>query len=335
MASVTGANGRPLGLGQVIVRLHARGTGMRLTRPTAAQQNQGVVALLTAGRVAGPASVTVSMPGSGPVRTLKVEAYSNPAQLVRGKGAWASFSTISSLGAQGILRRSVEEHVTHLYLETTGVRFIGQQILNQVLEEAHNLGIAVIAWDYAALRQPAAEASSARATLSYRTGLGAQVDGLAGDFEQNLAPGPMQTFSQAVRQAAGPHRVYVGIIYPPQYGFHTPIATMSNYVNVYAPMDYWMSAARPYTTGEAAAFVTQSIAAIRATPGERNVPIEVISQTQNVENSSGFGLYNPPPAQVIASAKAAQADGAIGVSFYDLRTQTAAQIAAIAALRYP
>jgi hypothetical protein len=124
----------------------------------------------------------------------------------------------------------------------------------------------------------------------------------------------------------------VGVIYPPQAGFNTPIATMAQYVNVFAPMDYWLTAARPYTPAEAANYVSQSISALRNTPGENGIPIEVISQTQNVENTSGFGLYNPPPAQIEASVRAAEAGGAIGVSFYDLRTQTAAQIAAIRAM---
>lgn len=305
---------------------------MRLAQPTAAERKSGVVALVTAGGAPGVASVIVSTAGSAS-QTLKVEAYSKPAQLVAGKGAWASFATYGALGARGILRRIADEGVTHLYLETTGLRFVGQPQLDAVLEKAHNLGIAVIAWDYASLIDPALEVRSAERTLAYRSALGAHVDGLAGDFEKNLSAGAVQTFSAAVRRAAGARRVYVGVIYPPQDGFATPIATMAKYVNVFAPMDYWLSAPRAYTPAEAAAYVTRSIAALRSTPGEDNLPIEVISQTQNVENASGFGLYNPPPAQVVASAKAAEAAGAIAVSFYDLRTQTAAQMAAIAALR--
>lgn len=330
VASLTTAGGNAAP--PATVRVTARGRGVRVTSPTSAERRRGVVAVLTAGGKAASVSITVSA-ADAPRRTLPVKVYSSPAQLVAGKGAWASFSTYSALGAETILRRSAEEGVTHLYLETTGLRFVGQSQLNQIVERAHNLGIAVIAWDYASLKDVAMEVRSAATTLAYTTAHGARVDGLAADFEANLAATAMQGFSSAVRRALGPHRVYVGIIYPPQFGFPTPIATMAHYVNVLAPMDYWLSAPRSYTPTQAAAFVTRSIQALRATPGEAGLPIEVISQTQNVENSSGFGLYNPPPAQVIASAKAAMADGAIGVSFYDLRTQTAAQIAAIAALR--
>lgn len=326
------AGGRPLRPADVRVTLRALGSGMRLRPPTAAERRRGVVALVTAGGAAGAAVVVVSATGAAP-QTLKLEAYTKPAQLVAGKGAWASFATYGALGARGILRRIAREGVTHLYLETTGLRFVGQAQLDTVLENAHNLGIAVIAWDYASLTDPALEVRSAERTLAFRSALGAHVDGLAGDFEKNLSAGAMRTFSAAVRRALGARRVYVGVIYPPQDGFATPIATMAQYVNVFAPMDYWLSAPRAYTPAEAAAYVTRSIVALRDAPGENNLPIEVVSQTQNVENASGFGLYNPPPAQVVASAKAAEAAGAVGVSFYDLRTQTPAQIAAIAALR--
>jgi hypothetical protein len=321
-------------LAGVTVRLHAPAGTVRLVRPTAAQRARGVVAVLRAGAAVARATVTVRDPGSA-AQTLPVRVYTKASQLVSGKGAWASFGTYSALGAAAILQRSAREGVTHLYLETTGVRFVGQPQLNSILQAAHNLGIAVIAWDYASLRSVPAEIRSADATVSYTTALGAQVDGLAGDFEANLAAGAMRAFSAAVRQAEGKSRAYVGIIYPPQFGFATPIATMARYVDVFAPMDYWLSAPRVYTAGQAAAFVTRSIQELRATPGEGGVPIEVVSQTQNIENSSGFGIYNPPPAQIVASTHAAIAAGAIGVSYYDLRTQTAAQMSTIASLSVP
>ena len=336
VANVVDAYGNPVSLSRapVHVILQTRDRGMYLARPTASERRNGVVALLRAGSRAGAGSLVVASPGVRALsQVLKVKVYSNPADLVAGKGAWASLSTYDALGPKGILHRMVAEGVTHLYLETTGLRFYGQHMLDAVVEQAHNAGIAVIAWDYASLLNPSTEASSAQATLNFRTPVGAQVDGLAGDFEQNLSPGAMRVFSSAVRQAAGPNRAYVGVIYPPQAGFNTPIATMAQYVNVFAPMDYWLTAARPYTPAEAANYVSQSISALRNTPGENGIPIEVISQTQNVENTSGFGLYNPPPAQIEASVRAAEAGGAIGVSFYDLRTQTAAQIAAIRAMR--
>ena len=333
MASVTNGSGSAESVASVTVTV--QGAGARLTRATAAQRAKGIVGIVRAGSAPGTASVAVSVAGAAIVQTLPVDAYARPADLLSGKGAWASIATFDALGAQTILARSAHEGVTHLYLEVAGINFVGTQQMDAIVQQAHNLGIAVIAWVYAPLTDVPAEIRSAETALAFKTALGGEADGLGGDFEKNLSASAMAAFSAAVRQALGPSRPYVGIIYPPQYGFDTPIATMARYVNVFAPMDYWLAAARPYTAVEAAAFVAVSMRELRSVPGEKGLPIEVISQTQDIENASGFGVYNPPPTQVVASTQAALADGAIGVSFYDLRTQTAAQISAIAALEVP
>lgn len=334
-ASITDPGGRPVGVGALRVSLASAPPGVHLEPPTATGRREGVVARLVAGASTGRARITVTWPGTALRQTLPVEVYSTPARLVAGKGAWVSFSTYAALGPSVILHRLAQEGVTHMYLETTGYNFAGRPELNALLEQAHNLGIAVIDWAWAPLNAVAREVQAASATIAYAAPHGGQADGLGGDFEIDLGAAPMQAFSRAVRRALGPERVYVGIVYPPQAGFPTPIAAMAKYVNVFAPMDYWLQAPRAYTPAQAAAYVVRSIQALRQAPGEDGLPIEVVSQTQNVENRSGFGRYNPPPDQVTASARAAVQAGAIGVSFYDLRTQTPAQIAAIAAFAMP
>jgi len=336
VARLTGGQGNALGVGSLRVTLPAGTAGMKVTRPTAAERSRGVVAVVTAGPAAGKATLTVSVPGTAVQQQLPLASYTSPAQLVAGKGAWISFDAYGQMAYPTMLQRMAQEGVTHVYVETTGVNFIGAPYLNGLLEQAHNLGIAVIAFAWAPLSRVQQEIASAGQTIAYATANGAQVDGFAGDFEQNLAPGAMRTFSAAVRQDLGPHRAYVGIIYAPQFGFATPVATMARYVDAFAPMDYWdASAARAYSPAYAAAFVAASIRQLRATPGENNVPIEVVSQTQDIASASGFGPLNPPAAQVAASAQAAAADGAIGVSFYELCNQTPAQIAAITAFQMP
>jgi hypothetical protein len=228
-----------------------------------------------------------------------------------------------------------QEGVTHLYLQTTGNRFYGQHILDTILAQAHNLGIAVISWDFPPLYDESEDALAAQASLTFKTPLGARVDGLVGDFEDNLAASAVGAYSRTVRAAAGPGRAYVAAIYPPQDGFVTPLRTLAKYVNVIAPMDYWLTEKRLYTYTDAYHYVADSIQSIRQQLGTYSVPIAVIAQTQDVIDASGFGPYNPPVSQIDGAVAAAKAYGAIGLSFYDLRTQTPAQIAAIAALKYP
>jgi hypothetical protein len=314
----------------VKVTLNGERSGFTLSTPTSTERSHGVVAVVTAPSHARKASVTVSIPGTADSQTLPIESYFRPDQLVAGKGAWISFDAYGQMPYSTMLQEMAEEGVHHVYVETTGVNFIGEPYLNALLEQAHNLGIAVIAQAWAPLSQVQQEINSAGQTIAYTTPDGGQVDGFAGDFEQNLSAGAMQEFSAAIRQDLGPNRVYVGIIYAPQFGFATPIATMAHYVNVFAPMDYWDdSADRSYSLSYVESFVAASIKDLMGTPGEDNIPVEVVSQTQDINSDSGFGPLNPPAAQVLASAKAAAANGALAVSFYELCNQTAADIADI------
>lgn len=314
----------------------SKGAPFRLSAPTAAQRARGVVAIVTAGRSAGHATVTVSNPHGGASTTLPLESETSPAQLVAGKGAWISFDAYGRMTFASMLSRMAAEGVTHVYVETTGDNFIGATDLNALVDEAHNLGIAVIAFAWAPMNEVAQEIRAARQTIDYTTAGGGQVDGFAADLEIHLGAAAIATFSAAVRRALGPERAYVAIIYAPQFGFPTPIATLAKYVNAFAPMDYWDSdAGLTYSPAYAFRFVTTSIRELRQTPGEDGVPIEVVSQTQDIASDSGFGPLNPPAAQVAASAQAAAAAGAVGVSFYELVNQTAAQIAAISRFHMP
>lgn len=317
------------------VTLGGNASAFRLSPPTATQRRHGVVALVAA--VAGPAKATVAVSVEGRPRrlVLPLESFTHPDQLVAGKGAWIAFDTYGAMTATALLGRMRREGVTHVYLETGGDRFTERAQLGALLEPAHNLGIAVVAFAWAPLERLGREIHSAGETITYRAPHGGMVDGFAGDFEKNLARPAVREYSAAVRHDLGPSRVYVACIYAPQLGFRTPIATLARYVNVFAPMDYWLGRRWPFATARAFGFVRTSVWDLRHARGEGGRAIEVIAQTADVANQSGFGALNPSAAQVRASARAARAAGALGVSFYELLTQTAAQVAAIATFQMP
>jgi hypothetical protein len=100
-------------------------------------------------------------------------------------------------------------------------------------------------------------------------------------------------------------------------------------------MDYWLGSPHVLSAADVSRFVLTSIRLIRQSLGAHQLPIEIIGQTQDLLDNSGFGRYNPPVYQLQAAYMAARAGGAIGLSFYDLRTQTSAQVRAIARLQYP
>jgi hypothetical protein len=233
--------------------------------------------------------------------------------------------------------------VTHVYVETavSGDGFFGQSLLGPFLDALHDAGIAVFNWDAAALYHPAADARGGTAALRYRTALGSATDGLGADLENNLAPAAVAAYARRIHQAMGPGRLFVAVIYPVADGFPTPISVLARYVQVFGPMDYWWGTPGPYdesppmTYAAVYADVVQSVQQIRETPGEDGRPVTILAQTQDVNDASGFGWYNPTPYQLEAAMAAAARVGAAGISFYDLRTQTPGQMAVLERLSYP
>ncbi|MCY0880259.1 MAG: hypothetical protein OWU84_15145 [Firmicutes bacterium] len=332
MVAAVDAYGNPVAGVGVPIRVAVEGEGFRLQRLRAGITEAQPAALIQAERGARAATVVVTSSRYPHQRfLLPVRVIASPAQLVAGKGAWASLATWDALGPSAILARLTQEGVTHLYLQTAvGKSFFAAHLLDQILTQAHNRGIAVIAWDYAPLTAVSQDTAAAQAAIRFRAPLEDQVDGLAGDFEENLAASAVSAFSRGVRAALGPRRAYVAVIYAPQFGFPTPVATLAHYVNVIAPMDYWLGTPRSLSYADVYHFVQASLIQLRQRLGTHPVPVEVIGQTQDLLDSSGFGRYNPPVYQLAAAYAAAKAGGAIGISFYDLRTQTPAQVRAIA-----
>lgn len=296
---------------------------------------QGIVATVTAGAGRGQDQVDVASAAfPGQVIRLPMIVITNPIQLLEGKGTWATYNVYGAMGAQAMIKEMKAEGMTHLYLETaaSGAGFYGQLPLDRLVDAAHQAGIAVITWSYAALQDVQADESSAQAALDYQTRLGSTTDGYTGDFEQNLNSAAMQSYSAFIRKVIGPNGLYVATIFPPQDGYATPLSTLAHYVTAFAPMDYWHGKEQDYTFGQVYSYVANSISEIeQAAP---HVPIEVIAQAYDIWSNSGTGVYNPSAIEEEAAIMAAQASGAQGISFYDLQTLSASQAVALS-LPYP
>ncbi len=297
---------------------------------------EGTVGTVTAGQTAGTDEIMVSSPTfPGQQVNLPVKVYTNPNQLLQGKGAWATYGVYAAMGPQGMINAMKAQGVTHLYLETaaTGAGFYGQLPFDQIVDLAHQNGIAVITWSYAALWNVAADEADAKAALTYKSKMGSMTDGYTGDFEENLNASTMQQYSGFIRNVIGPNEPYVATIYPPQDGFGTPMSTLAQYANAFAPMDYWHGTESDYTYSQVYNYVADSINQIKAAaPG---VPIEVIAQTYDMWSYSAQGVYSPTGVEEEAAMQAATDGGAASISFYDLQTMTPAEATVVSDVPYP
>ena len=273
----------------------------------------------------GEANVTASVAGL-PTTTVTLRTVPDVAAIAAGKGMWLIFPDWRTEGAPAIVTAAQAAGVTHIYLEvaTSSDGFYGARALDDLLWQAHDAGIAVIAWVYPALWQPAQDIAETQAVAAYATPLGERADGLAADIEENMDPPTVAAYGLAARQAVG-RGLLVGVTYPPQQMPGYPFASLLPYVDVWGPMDYWHQTQHDYTYHDVYTWVADSIDQINAAAGSAAVPFDVILQTYDAFADSGEGIFSPTPDELGAAMAAAASRSAEGVSFYRWTTATTAE----------
>lgn len=304
-------------------RLQAGGTvpGMVLT----ATAGPGVIGSYTAGAL-GTATLTFRTAGL-PAATLTFRTVASQAAKVAGPGMWLTFPDWRATPDATILREAQSIGATHIYLEvaTSSDGFYGGQALDDLLWRAHAAGIAVIAWVYPALTDPAADMALVRQVAAYQTPAGDRADGLALDIEQQLDPATVAAYARAARQSVGPGGLLVGVTWPPQEKPDYPFRALAGTVNVFAPMDYWHTLAQPYTYAQVYRWVLDSVRQLRQLAGEPTVPVDVALETFDWFSPTGQGMWSPTADELAAALSAATAAGAEGASFYRPSTATPAE----------
>lgn len=299
----------------------------------------GVVGSFTAGPAPDhSASITETLafrspdhPGLGDA-TLTLRLVANPAARVAGKGLWVTFPDWKDETDAQLLQQAKADGATHIYLEvaTSADGFYGGRALDNFLPEAHDAGIAVIAWIYPTLEQPGADTTLMKQVASYVTPTADRADGLGLDLEEVLTPSVVARYTAAADAAVGPGGLVVGITYPPQFRDGYPFQSMARYVQAFALMDYWHVFERDYSYSSVYQWVTDSIQLVRQRSKRPDVPVEVIAQTFDAFAGSGTGIFSPVPHELAAAVNAAASAGAIGVSFYRPATATSAELQVMA-----
>lgn len=275
-------------------------------------------------------------PALAPV-TVTMRTIANRADRVAGKGGWLIFPDWRYGQDAQILAQAKSLGLTHLYLEvaTTSDGFYGGRAMDDFIRQAHAQGLALIAWVYAGLEDPAKDTRIVQEVAQYTTPEGDRPDGVALDLEEVLTPSVVAAYAQAADAAEGPTGLVVAVPYPPAYGPHTPFSALAPYVQVIAPMDYWHIYERDYTYSEVYHWVANSISVIHSRAGA-GMPVEVIAQTYDAfAGGSGQGLYSPSPLEVAAAMRAASAAGAVGVSFYRPATATPGELEVMSSRPWP
>jgi hypothetical protein len=250
-----------------------------------------------------------------PPRHVSLEA-------LRGKGIWITVFPGDHLNASHLVAIARRAGIDALYVRTGSSfdGFYGGPTLAKLVPLAHRSGIAVIAWDFPTLSNPAADAI--RAADAFRYG----VDGFSPDIEEEpegtyIVARRVAYYLSLVRIDAGSKPVIATVPRPTSLSLASyPYAAEAPFVDAFAPMVYW-SCTEP---GKA---VATAIAALRPLR-----PVVPIGQDYNMASEGGpAGL--PSGLEVWRFVDVARRDGALGVSLYDLESGGSIQLEALAA--YP
>ncbi|MDI3297850.1 MAG: S-layer homology domain-containing protein [Bacillota bacterium] len=301
----------------------------------------GVAATFTAGPGGSSRTVTFSSPDHPELGALRVtfRSLARPADVVAGKGLWLLFGDWKSTPDATLIDRAVRGGFTHVYIEvaTTSDGFYGRRALDDFLWKAHAAGLAVVAWTYPALWNPAGDLAWSRQVIAYATPEGDRADAFAPDIEENLDAQAVTGYVSAVRQALdalGPAGRLVAVTYPPQSRPNFPFAQLAGAVDAFAPMSYWHNYEAEYSYLRAYRYVAQSVRQLRQLAGGP-VPVSVVGQSFDMFASSGSGIYSPTALEIEAAARAARDAGAIGLSFYRWGTATGEEWEAMTAAAAP
>jgi hypothetical protein len=237
---------------------------------------------------------------------------------VSGKGIWLTLWPGATIDPARVvaLARAARLHQLWLRTSSSHAGYYGGPMLRALLPAAHAAGVAVIAWGFPTLSDPAADARSAADAL--RDG----ADGFAADIE-SPAEGTYLTarrvayYLSLVRAATGGRPLVAVVPRPTSYWLATyPYGTEAQFVDVFAPMVYW-SCIEP---GAAVSSAIADLARLR--------PVAPIGQDYNMASEGGrHGL--PSGREIWRFLDVARRTGAVGASLFDLEAGGRPQLAAL------
>jgi hypothetical protein len=241
-------------------------------------------------------------------------------------GAWIDMYDPAELGNPWpVLVEMRDRGVRTLYLETASWRvpsaldFKDEQAVDLFLDEAHAVGIKVVAWYLPGFDDLRTDLRRSRAVLDYETPNGGQkFDGFAIDIEsqriRSIAArnAAMLRYSRALRRYAGPSFA-LGAITPdlrsttvsPGLWPGFPYRAAARYYDVFLPMAY--SSYRGSGASYVYPYSRANASTVRALTGR---PVHMIGGLTADLSSSDAAAF----------VRGAHDGGAIGASFYDFAT---------------
>jgi hypothetical protein len=230
-----------------------------------------------------------------------------------GKGMWIwQWAGTDGGDAGAVVQQATSAGLHQLWVRVADSKdgFYGASELAALVPAAHARGIAVIAWGFPYLWDPAGDAQWTAQVLGWHSADGQQVDGYSADIEKPsegvmLSAQRAAVYLELVRQAAG-GRLVVATVYPPSdanWDGGYPYKAMAPYIDAFAPMVYWECS----DPGTEAALDVSRLSTLR--------PVHLIGQAFNFA-SEGGRAPSPSGAEIGEFLSTGRRAGALGASLW-------------------
>ncbi len=252
--------------------------------------------------------------------------WTSHVKAITGKGMWIwQWGSTDAGNAATVVQQAVSAGLHQLWVRVGDSMngFYGADELDALVPVAHAHGVAVIAWGFPYLWDPAGDAGWTAQILGWRSPGGQQVDGYSADIEKAsegvmLSAERAAVYLELVRQSAG-SRLVVATVYPPtdaNWDGGYPYQAMAPYVDAFAPMVYWECT----DPGTDAALDIARLSTLR--------PVHVIGQAFNFGSVGGRSV-SPSRAEIAEFLNVGHRAGALGGSFWVWQEATPDEWAAV------
>lgn len=166
-----------------------------------------------AGGVGGDIKVSANTSANSLVASTNV-----PPGLADGSGVWINIWNYPTADFEGYCQKLYTSGIRNLFVQSSRSNtdaIAHPAELGALIDACHKYKIRVIAWSFAELTNPKADADKMIAVARFRSPMGDCLDAIAPDLEKNLSKPAVEAYSKYLRQALGASYPMIAVVYSP------------------------------------------------------------------------------------------------------------------------
>lgn len=171
---------------------------------------------------------------------------SQAAGIADGAGVWMNMWSYPQADLETYVENLQLNGVRNLFVQTSRSNtpsIVNSERLGAIVDACHRRHIRVIAWSFAELENPQADAEKLIAAANFASPQNQKVDAVAGDMEGNVAAARIEAYAKVLRHSLPNHYPLVAVVFSPlnrsKQAQTTPWKTLADNFDVIAPMTYW------------------------------------------------------------------------------------------------